>query len=186
MDNKAWSGHASLREKEWGRCFRALLFASGHETTFILIFLLFPDQGQDSHFSCHWDFSPVKNSRKRDVLDNDHFITCELKQLGNALRKDIPRLKWRKWSFPKTLHLAVKPYVFPVIKLVLTAIASLSASPWLLPSVQLSWGHCSKICSCPQPSPHIFICHTDSFPPDGSIGSRQLFVRASFWTPALN
>lgn len=185
MDNEAWSGQTSLREKEWGGCFRALLFASGHETTFILIFLLFPDQGQDSHFSCHWDFFSCEELQEKGCAWQWPFHYLCIEAAGECFEKAHSKVKMKEVVLPQDSSPAVKPYVFPVIKLVLTAIASLSASPWLLPSVQLSWGHSSKICSCPQPSPHIFICHTDSFPPDGSIGSRWLFVRASFWTPAL-
>lgn len=65
----------------------------------ILIFTLFPDKGHNSRFSSNWNFFPLKNSRKRIMPENDHFITCELKQLRNALRKDVPRLKRRKWFF---------------------------------------------------------------------------------------
>ena len=109
-----------------------------------------------------------------------HYLWIEA--AGECFEKGHPNVKMKEVVLPQVSSPAVKPYVFPMIKLVHTAIASLPASPWLLPSVQLCWGHYSKICSCPQPFPHIFICHTYSFLLDES---RRVFVRVSIWTPAL-
>lgn len=115
----------------------AICFKSWNNSPLILIFLLFPDQGQDSSFSCHWNFSPMQNSRKRVVLENDHFITCEVKQLGNALGKDIPRLKWRKWSVPDSLHLLLSLTFFPWL--------NLCAQQYLVPPPLCDSFH---LCSC--------------------------------------
>lgn len=140
-----------------------VFFQSQNNSPLILIFILFLNKGHNSTFSGNRIFFPLKNSWKRIMPENEHFIICELKQLRNALRKDIPRLKRRKWFFTCTLHLSM-------IKL---AISGPAASLQLLPSVQQCWDHYSKICSCPQPFLCIFICHTNSFPPEGSVGRRQ-------------
>lgn len=78
----------------------AVCFKSQNNSSLILNFILFPDKSHNSRFSSNWIiFFPFKRSRKRIVPENDHFIDCELKQLRNALREDIPRLKRRKWFF---------------------------------------------------------------------------------------
>lgn len=77
----------------------AVYFKSWNNSHLILIFILFPDKGHNSRFSNNWNFFPLKNSRKKIMPENDDFIICELKQLRNALRKDVPRLKRRKRLF---------------------------------------------------------------------------------------
>lgn len=155
-------------------------FMPRNNSPFILILLFFPDQGYNSSFSCYCE----------DLQEKGHTWKMTISLLVN----------WSRWGmlWERTSHgqnegsgpspcffSAVKPYIFPMIKLVHTTIPSLPTSPWLLPSAQLCWAHYSKICSGPQSFPCILICHTNSFPPNGSVGSGRVFVRGSIWTPAL-
>lgn len=122
MDNKAWSGHVSLREKAWGRCCRALLFASSHETTL-------PSSSFSSFSEIQFQL-PLKFFSCEELQEKAcawkwlfHYLWIEA--AGECFEKGHPKVKMKEVVRPRVSSPAVEPYVFPTIKLVHTAMSSL-------------------------------------------------------------